>query len=266
MGARVADTSSGLETSSRWLDRAARLAKRHALPNTEDLEILLETLDGLAIRDQGLPAGDAATQQRQRVATAARGIKKHALEAIDTVAKLRASLEELDAAITVEADDGLRRWSSIMLSQVFDIPLVDPCALNVPTELHALKAMTASDQEWAERLDIIEELSNLPVRQRIPTGPVPDPVLLPALLACRNYWVNLENDWKRQDLAEREQREDAAGAQGENLRGPAERFVVDALHAADIAFDLRRLNSAWIALDAEFREAARSRRSSAEKI
>lgn len=106
----------------KWNDRAAWLAERHGLPINDDLEILLENLHGLAIRDQGLPIGEAATLQRQRVAAAARDIRKYASNAIAAVTSLRASLAELDSAMSVEGDDGLRSWSSQMISQVFDIP------------------------------------------------------------------------------------------------------------------------------------------------
>lgn len=115
-----------------------------------------------------------------------------------------------------------------------------------------------SEPEWAELLDLVRELSELPVRRRIATGPVADPVLRPALLACRRFWLRSGGDWKRQDLTEATFRDERVGAEAEQLRGKAESFVVDALNASDITFDLTRLNSAWIALDADLREARQS--------
>jgi len=165
---------------------------------------------------------------------------------------LHASLAELDAVIRVEGHDGLRPWSSIMLSQVFEIPLVGPTALDLPPELHALRALTISGEEWANRLDVLHELAELPVRKRIASGPVPDPVLRSALIACRRYWLQLGRDWKRKDLAEGHFRETVGGRTGQ-LTGPAESFVVDVLAASKIDFDLTRLNSAWVGLDSDLR-------------
>lgn len=243
-----------------WNDRADELAARHGLANVGEIEDLFEQLDGLAIRDQGLPAGQAATRQRRQVAKAARNINREAETIIHAAKKLRSALAEFSSAVSVERDDGLSTWSASMLHQVFDIAPVDPAALDLPPELRALEAVGIPERQWLKGLRIMHDLASLPVRQRIRRGPVPDPVLVRAVLACRSFWESLGRSWKRRDLAETVFRDEAAGARREDLRGPAEKFLVDALTAADIKFTLPQLNGAWVEAVGRSREPNASER------
>ncbi len=232
-----------------WNDRAEELARMHGLPSVDPLEDLIEELDGLALRDQGLPSGEAATNQRRQVAKAARKIKREAEKIIRAADNLRSALSEFSAAVTVERDDGSRRWSASMLHQVFDIPPVSPTAMDLPQELAPLGALEIPKRQWLKSCRVISDLAALPVRNRIRPGSVPDPVRVRAVLACRSFWEGLGRSWTRGNLADGLFRDEATGARREGLKGPAVEFVRDALTAAEIHFTLSELNSAWV--DAE---------------
>lgn len=256
------------------LENAVReLANRHELTPTAELEDLIDHLFGLSCRDQEQNAFDPPRMAARRRAGFALAKSMRA----DAAAML-AALERLHR--NWRAFDDEVRTSPALLEAIFDVDVGGPEELCLPQELDVLQTLfrTTCDDDTDAMIDgarspvALDSLSTkqacptglweaidsrlhavaeLPVRSRLPKGPVPNMVVRAAVDACRSYWVALGLSWSMAGLKVASVRQDNVVA---NLTGQCERFVADALTTAAVRFNLSELHGAWEYVDATVRK------------
>jgi hypothetical protein len=252
-------------------EAAEALVARHDLKGAK-LEELLDYLFGLSCRDQETAAFDPErmAERRRRGFALAKSMQKEATAML-------ASLERLYSD-WCKFDDEVQSRPAL-LEAIFDVDTGGPGKLFLPPEINILQSLfRTSDDDAADELreptaerPNLEVLSpedpcpagfweaadrrllavvNMPVRTRLPGGPVPNTVVRDALDACRGCWVSPSRRWSMSGLKIAAVRQENVIA---NLTGACEQFVADALTTAGVKFNLSELHNAWEAIDAAAR-------------
>lgn len=254
---------------------AGALAERHGLAPTAELENLIDHLFGLSCRDQEQNAFDPARMagRRRNGFALAKSIRAEAAAMLAALERLHRNWRAFDEEV---------RTSPALLEAIFDVDTGGPGEICLPRELVILQTLfrTTWDDEadamingppkpvslgslsteeacptglWEAIDSRLQAMADLPVRSRLPRGPVPNMVVRAAIDACRMYWVGLDRSWSMAGLKVTSVRQDNALA---NLTGQCERFVADALTTAGVRFNLSELHGAWEYVDATVRKAA----------
>ncbi|RYG99637.1 MAG: hypothetical protein EON58_03195 [Alphaproteobacteria bacterium] len=249
---------------------AAALAQRNDLQPSAALEELLDYLFGLSCRDQEEDGFSSASmaERRRRGFLLAKSMRQDAAAMLASLERLHHNWTAFEAE--VQSDPAL-------LEAIFDIDAGGPANLFLPPEVSVLRSLfrtpgddaaidmcddapgpldlnslTAADPcpagLWEAADQRLQAVVDLPVRARLPRGPVPNKVLREAIVACRGYWIETaRRRWSMSSLK-------VAAARRENrpqyLKGGCEKFVADAFSTAGITFDLSALHSAWETVDA----------------
>lgn len=250
-------------------EEAEALAKRHGLSPSADLEELLDHLFGLSCRDQGEKSFDPErmAERRRQGHALAKSMQKDA-------AAMLASLERL-----------YRDWNTFneqvqfepaLLEAIFNVDTGSPENIFLPADISNLQVLFRTPYDDSidefretpvEPLDLdalsadapcpsgfweavdrrLATMADLPIRTRLPRGPVPNMVVRGAVSSCRQYWEGAGQRWSMAGLKIPSVRREGIVAY---LSGRCEIFVADALTTAGIRFDLPELYSAWETLDA----------------
>jgi hypothetical protein len=230
-----------------WRNFSAYIAKTYDIADEAAIWFLIEQLDGVVMRDQrpSPPQFAGPNEQRKAAHAAAEEIRLQARLVELGLRNLEKALTDFDSAV------GESFWSAAMLEEVFDVPYVDPNAIEPPEIFDPLRGFSIEHAKaLAEIRGGLSALSALPVRPRRRTNKVRDHVLRQALKACRTFWEDgLGRSWSRSSLTHLGP---AGSAQIDQLSGECERFVVDMLTAAEVRFKLKTLNGAWSAFDKDY--------------
>lgn len=252
---------------------SAEIAARHGLKQSAELELLVDRLSGLACRDQEERYSDRK-QMAERRREGFRLAKKMQTEAAVILAglkRLHDAYQDFHAAV---------RFNPSLLEAIFDVDTGGPEELLLPSQLSILQtaffdnladlafaewdiAETAMENAAAdpampcppflwESVDArLQQLAELPVKDSLSRGPVPNALLAKAVTSCRSFWTEHEQrSWTMSSLK-------VAAVRAENdvatLQGACERFVADALREAGLQFNLTDLSSSWDAVDKAMR-------------
>jgi len=270
--------------SASLADDAARLADRHGLARSAELELLIDHLFGLACRDQ-----EERYIEPSKMAECRREGFKLAKEMRQEADAMLVSLERLHRAYCNFQE--VVRFSPSLLNSIFDVDTGEPEQLFLPPGLEILqsgfygvqsgeqprKFEPASDSDVSKILDPnapcppflwesigakLQEFADLPIKERLARGPVRNAVLCAAVTRCRAYWVEVENrSWTMSSLKVAAVRRES---DVETLKGRCEKFVADALSDAGIRFSLSDLSSAWDAVDRAERDTSATSRARAK--
>jgi hypothetical protein len=257
-------------------ETAEALAKRHGLSPSADLERLLDHLFGLSCRDQGEKSFDPermAERRRQGYALA-RSMQKEAAAMLAGLERLYQGWNAFNEQVQFEpalletifnvdtgSPENIFLPSDISNLQVlFRTPYDDNLgefreAPVQPLELDALSADVPCPSGFWEAVDRrLAAMADLPIRTRLPRGPVPNMVVRGAVSSCQQYWVGGHQRWSMAGLKTAAVRQENVVA---NLTGKCEKFVADALTITGIKFNLSELHSAWETIDAAARSGGR---------
>lgn len=256
-------------------EMASALAQRHVLPPSAALEELLDHLVGLSCRDQGQSGFDplAMGERRRQGFALARAMQKEAAAMLASLEKLHANWRAFDEQV---------QFAPALLETIFDLDTGGPENVFIPPSVSVLATLfrTEFDDEVAksdeanalssglaeltaadaaptgfwEAVDRrLQAVIDLPIKSRLPPGPVSNLVVRDALVACRSFWTGAGWKWSMSSLK-------VSAARRENVRdylkGKCEKFVADALATAGIRFDLAELHSAWETIDSAARQGA----------
>ena len=254
---------------------AESLAGRHGLPRTAQLEELLDHLFGLSCRNQEQEAFDPermAERRRQGFALA-KSMQKEA-------AAMLASLQRLHDGW--RAFDDQVRSKPALLEAIFSVDTGGPENLFLPAQISILQSLFRTSFDDAadglregpsQPLDLtsltadepcpvgfweaadrrLQAVADLPVRSRLPRGPVPNMTVRDALVACQEFWTGAGRRWSMAGLKIATVRQENVA---NNLTGACEKFVADALTTSGVKFNLAELHSAWESIDAAARRSA----------
>lgn len=256
-------------------EEAEALATRHNLTPSAELEELLDYLFGLSCRDQGAEAFDSqrmAARRRQGFALA-KSMQKEATAMLASLERLHRDWCKFDEEV---------QCRPALLEAIFDVDTGGPGNLFLPPEIYILQSLfRTNDDDAADELEgtaayspnlqflsahdpcpagfweaadrRLLALVNMPIRNRLPGGPVPNLVIRDALVACRSYWVGLNRSWTMGGLKTAAVRKEDVVRY---LTGPCEKFVADAFKTGNVNFTLSELHSAWETVDAAARSSA----------
>lgn len=215
-------------------------AAEYGLPDDEDLQALMETLDGYAMRDvQPTPGFPDRETQRRELRDAAKAILKHASVAQNHIAQLKAALTDFHRCV---GDD---MWSALMLEEVFEIEPIPPGQMDPPELFDVVWGPTVTNAEqWQTVSEDLQALAALPMRD-LRNNKVANHALRSAMEACKSYWEGQGRKWSTSTANHKDvKRLDQSG----ELSGSCERFVADMLNAARIPFTVRNLNAMFVTI------------------
>lgn len=252
---------------------AGELAQRHQLAPTAQLEGLVDHLFGLSCRDQELSGFDPArmAERRRNGFALAKSMRAKATAMLASLEALHSDWRAFDETV---------RTSPALLGAIFDVDLGGPGQISLPRELGILQTLfptmwdddadammdgtrklisldTLSPSEpcpaglWEAIDRRLQAVAELPVRSRLPKGPVPNMVVRAAVDACRSFWMASGLSWSMAGLKVASVRQENAVA---NLTGGCEKFVADALTMTGVKFNLSELHGAWEHIDHAARE------------
>lgn len=255
-------------------ETAAALAERHGLKPSAKLEELLDHLFGLSCRDQNERSFDPErmAERRRQGYSLAKSMRKEA-------AAMLASLEALYR--DWKAFDEQVQFEPALLQAIFKVDLGTSENMFLPPEISTLQSLFRKSYDdsvdelqkepfkpsdltaltigdpcpsglWEAVDRRLAAVAELPIRSRLPGGPVPNQVVRDALSLCQPYWAGAHKAWSMAALKNADVR---YRNRISNLTGKCEKFVADVLTATGIRFTLHELQSAWEKVDAERRNA-----------
>ena len=165
----------------------------------------------------------------------------------DSAISLLQSLDALDEAMGRFNGDVIGR-DNALLSEIFDIGSDDLDTGYLPESIGILNCLHG-EADWGAIRSALEKVARLPVKDKLPRGPMRNVSLRRAVCACRDYWRGIEGkSWSMAALKH-------AGARFENnpdnLSGICEIFVVGMLRAHCVRHSLQEVSSAWVGVDRE---------------
>lgn len=246
-----------LRPEFRWFLNVRRVLRlRHPAAFIE----LLDLLHGLSCRDQeDEPLGDRKASPRQieierkemmrrraeghRLAKIMRDNAVSILKSIDNIGFARAAFQETVA------------WHPTLLEEIFDVDLGGPEEICLPQRIHIVDGFFGG-VDW-DRLELnLKAMAEIPVVDQPKRGPVANRTLRLGLMACRDYWRDVEGKpWVMIGLKDNEvRRENKRHA----LRGECEIFAACILDVCGINYTVQELSSAWKAIGAAAADARAS--------
>ena len=171
----------------------------------------------------------------------AKELKKDAVAALALIERIRGNLGDFDAV--VNSHPGL-------MQNIFETDLGPPDQMFYPPELIVLQHFYEMIG-YEKPINGLSTLAALPIRPKLPGGPVANMALRAAIAACRDYWLGVEGKpWSMNALknADVRQKDDP-----NLLAGPCEAFVVDALRACGLRCRLADVATAWTEIDKQAR-------------
>lgn len=253
-------------------EEATALAGRHGFETSAELEELIDKLFGLSCRDQDNHAFDPKrmAERRKQGYKLAKSMQSEAVTMLKSLARLHRDYRAFYDQVS---------FNPALLNAIFNADTAGPENLVLPPELIILETLfeavgDESAREFVapshdlggeapsyldrvcpprfwEAVDVrLQAVADLPIRARLPRGPVPNAVIRSALVACRSYWVGANRSWSMSALKMPEVRHEN---QVHALQGKCEMFVADALEVSGIRFNLSELHSSWEYVDAKSR-------------
>jgi hypothetical protein len=258
-------------------EKAEELAGSHGLPASAQLEELLDYLFGLSCRDQEEAAFDpeCMAERRRQGFALAKSMQKQA-------SNMLISLERLHHDWCTFEDQV--QSMPALLEAIFNVDTGGPGSIFLPPQISILQSLfrTISDDAsddmhgpptapldlpslaasdpcpegfWEAADRRLQAVIDLPLRSRLPGGPVPNTTVRDALFACQSFWIGSGRKWSMSGLKIASVRQENVVAY---LKGTCEKFVADALAAADVSYNLAELHSAWEWVDSASRLPAES--------
>ncbi|WP_300397921.1 hypothetical protein [uncultured Sphingobium sp.] len=261
MGKTSGNPRQNMRNRPKWDDHPSIIVPKimsfYELDHERKLDELIDLLHSYSCRDQPqedvielplLNPGDGPAtvvlgpgDRRLEGYRIAKELKKDAVAALALIERIRGNLGDFDAV--VNSHPGL-------MQNIFETDLGPPDQMFYPPELIVLQHFYEMIG-YEKPINGLSTLAALPIRPKLPGGPVANMALRAAIAACRDYWLGVEGKpWSMNALknADVRQKDDP-----NLLAGPCEAFVVDALRACGLRCRLADVATAWTEIDKQAR-------------
>lgn len=155
------------------------------------------------------------------------------LKSIDNIGLARAAFQDTVA------------WHPTLLEEIFDVDVGGPEVVWLPESIQIVDSFFGG-VDWDKLETNLVAMAKLPVVSTTKRGPVANRTLRLGLIACREYWRDVEGkSWVMAGLKDHQVRHDN---QRDTLWGECEMFAACVLDACGINYTLQELSSAWKAI------------------